>query len=172
MGSTFPLSCCSSAPSSSRRNGFLTPSCGPSLSAPSSTSTCVRLYHQLARLECTTTVAYKESAEPKKVLKPDVFQDFVLKEKTVISHNVAMYVTVCDTPRRTTFAHSISATNTRSKTTATASTSPRRTPSSASPSASTSRSARPCPSPTEPPRRSSARTPRSAATTSPATLTS
>jgi len=38
----------------------------------------------------------------------------VLKEKTVISHNVAMYVTVCDSPRRTTFAHSISATNTRS----------------------------------------------------------
>ena len=65
-------------------------------------------------MECTTTVAYKESAEPKKVLKPDVFQDFVLKEKTVISHNVAMYVTVCDTPPRTTFAHSISATNTRS----------------------------------------------------------
>jgi len=29
--------------------------------------------------------------QPKKVLKPDVFQDFVLKEKTVISHNVAIY---------------------------------------------------------------------------------
>jgi cytochrome-b5 reductase len=28
--------------------------------------------------------------EIKKVLKPDVFQDFELKEKTVISHNVAM----------------------------------------------------------------------------------
>ncbi|KAH7329194.1 nitrate reductase [Stachybotrys elegans] len=29
--------------------------------------------------------------EIKKVLKPDVFQDFELKEKTVISHNVAIY---------------------------------------------------------------------------------
>lgn len=32
------------------------------------------------------------STEVRKVLKPDVFQDFELKEKTVISHNVAMYV--------------------------------------------------------------------------------
>lgn len=31
------------------------------------------------------------STEPKKVLKPDVFQEFELKEKTVISHNVAIY---------------------------------------------------------------------------------
>jgi cytochrome-b5 reductase len=30
--------------------------------------------------------------EPKKVLKPTVFQEFVLKEKTIISHNVAMSV--------------------------------------------------------------------------------
>ena len=30
--------------------------------------------------------------EIKKVLKPDVFQEFQLEEKTVISHNVAMYV--------------------------------------------------------------------------------
>lgn len=30
--------------------------------------------------------------EVRKVLKPDVFQDFELKEKTIISHNVAMYV--------------------------------------------------------------------------------
>ena len=29
--------------------------------------------------------------EPKAVLKPTEFQDFELKEKTVISHNVAMY---------------------------------------------------------------------------------
>jgi cytochrome-b5 reductase len=29
-------------------------------------------------------------AEPKKVLKPDQFQEFELKEKTIISHNVAM----------------------------------------------------------------------------------
>lgn len=29
-------------------------------------------------------------AEIKKVLKPDTFQDFELKEKTIISHNVAM----------------------------------------------------------------------------------
>ncbi|KAI2630884.1 ferredoxin reductase-like protein [Hypoxylon sp. NC1633] len=28
---------------------------------------------------------------PKKVLKPDVFQEFELKEKTIISHNVAIY---------------------------------------------------------------------------------
>jgi hypothetical protein len=31
-------------------------------------------------------------AEVRKVLKPDVFQEFELKEKTIISHNVAMYV--------------------------------------------------------------------------------
>ncbi|KAK7751594.1 NADH-cytochrome b5 reductase [Diatrype stigma] len=31
------------------------------------------------------------SSQPKKVLKPDVFQEFELKEKTVISHNVAIY---------------------------------------------------------------------------------
>jgi cytochrome-b5 reductase len=30
------------------------------------------------------------STEIKKVLKPDVFQEFPLQEKTVISHNVAM----------------------------------------------------------------------------------
>ncbi|KAK5663893.1 hypothetical protein OQA88_101 [Cercophora sp. LCS_1] len=29
--------------------------------------------------------------QPKKVLKPDVFQEFELKEKTIISHNVAIY---------------------------------------------------------------------------------
>lgn len=34
--------------------------------------------------------------EPKKVLKPDAFQDFELKEKTIISHNVAMSVAVTD----------------------------------------------------------------------------
>lgn len=32
------------------------------------------------------------STEPKKVLKPDAFQEFELKEKTIISHNVAMSV--------------------------------------------------------------------------------
>ncbi|TPX12087.1 uncharacterized protein E0L32_007202 [Thyridium curvatum] len=31
------------------------------------------------------------SMQPKKVLKPDAFQEFELKEKTVISHNVAIY---------------------------------------------------------------------------------
>ncbi|KAI1335101.1 hypothetical protein F5Y15DRAFT_398865 [Xylariaceae sp. FL0016] len=31
------------------------------------------------------------SSQPKKVLKPDVFQEFELKEKTIISHNVAIY---------------------------------------------------------------------------------
>lgn len=31
-------------------------------------------------------------AEPKKVLKPDAFQEFELKEKTIVSHNVAMSV--------------------------------------------------------------------------------
>ncbi|KAI1433125.1 hypothetical protein GGR50DRAFT_539091 [Xylaria sp. CBS 124048] len=30
-------------------------------------------------------------SQPKKVLKPDTFQDFELKEKTIISHNVAIY---------------------------------------------------------------------------------
>jgi cytochrome-b5 reductase len=30
------------------------------------------------------------SIEVKKVLKPDVFQDFELEEKTIVSHNVAM----------------------------------------------------------------------------------
>lgn len=28
--------------------------------------------------------------EPKKTLKPDVFQEFELKEKTILSHNTAM----------------------------------------------------------------------------------
>ncbi|KAI5928395.1 NADH-cytochrome b5 reductase 1 [Camillea tinctor] len=32
-----------------------------------------------------------QSSLPKKVLKPDTFQEFELKEKTVISHNVAIY---------------------------------------------------------------------------------
>ncbi|KFA63541.1 hypothetical protein S40285_00306 [Stachybotrys chlorohalonatus IBT 40285] len=36
-------------------------------------------------------VADGADAEIKKVLKPDVFQEFELKEKTVISHNVAIY---------------------------------------------------------------------------------
>lgn len=31
------------------------------------------------------------SQQPKKVLKPDVFQEFELQEKTIISHNVAIY---------------------------------------------------------------------------------
>lgn len=31
------------------------------------------------------------NSKPKKVLKPDAFQEFELKEKTVISHNVAIY---------------------------------------------------------------------------------
>ncbi|KAJ4304033.1 NADH-cytochrome b5 reductase [Collariella sp. IMI 366227] len=31
------------------------------------------------------------NSKPKKVLKPDVFQEFELKEKTIISHNVAIY---------------------------------------------------------------------------------
>ncbi|CCC05385.1 hypothetical protein SMACR_08879 [Sordaria macrospora] len=35
---------------------------------------------------------------PKKVLKPDVFQEFELKEKTVISHNVAIYRFKLPTP--------------------------------------------------------------------------
>ena len=35
--------------------------------------------------------ALTASAEVKKVLKPDVYQEFPLKEKTVLSHNVAMY---------------------------------------------------------------------------------
>lgn len=29
-------------------------------------------------------------AEPKKSLKPDIFQEFELKEKTILSHNTAM----------------------------------------------------------------------------------
>jgi hypothetical protein len=33
-----------------------------------------------------------ETAGVQKVLKPDVFQNFELSEKTVISHNVAMSV--------------------------------------------------------------------------------
>ncbi|KAL2886631.1 NADH-cytochrome b5 reductase 1 [Ceratocystis lukuohia] len=36
--------------------------------------------------------SYKfNSMQPKKVLKPDQFQEFELKEKTIISHNVAIY---------------------------------------------------------------------------------
>ncbi|KAH8673943.1 NADH-cytochrome b5 reductase 1 [Xylariales sp. PMI_506] len=36
---------------------------------------------------------------PKKVLKPDVFQEFELQEKTVLSHNVAIYRFKLPTPR-------------------------------------------------------------------------
>ena len=35
-------------------------------------------------------MANTSRAEVKKVLKPDVFQEFELQEKTIISHNVAM----------------------------------------------------------------------------------
>jgi hypothetical protein len=35
-----------------------------------------------------------ETPGEKKVLKPDVFQNFELSEKTIISHNVAMSVTL------------------------------------------------------------------------------
>ncbi|KAI0128405.1 hypothetical protein BJ170DRAFT_326861 [Xylariales sp. AK1849] len=38
------------------------------------------------------------SEQPKKVLKPDVFQQFELKEKTIISHNVAIYRFKLPTP--------------------------------------------------------------------------
>ncbi len=38
--------------------------------------------------------------EPKSVLKPTEFQDFELKEKTVISHNVAMLVPFLHTARK------------------------------------------------------------------------
>jgi cytochrome-b5 reductase len=36
--------------------------------------------------------------QPKKILKPDVFQEFELKEKTIISHNVAIYRFALPTP--------------------------------------------------------------------------
>lgn len=32
------------------------------------------------------------STEPRKILIPDVYQEFNLKEKTILSHNVAMWV--------------------------------------------------------------------------------
>jgi cytochrome-b5 reductase len=35
---------------------------------------------------------------PKKILRPDAFQEFELKEKTVISHNVAMYANAANLP--------------------------------------------------------------------------
>ncbi|RYP07294.1 hypothetical protein DL764_002609 [Monosporascus ibericus] len=38
------------------------------------------------------------SSKPKKVLKPDAFQEFELKEKTIISHNVAIYRFSLPTP--------------------------------------------------------------------------
>lgn len=44
------------------------------------------LVSRASELELTSIPA----AEPKKVLNPEVFQEFELKEKTVISHNVAM----------------------------------------------------------------------------------
>lgn len=34
--------------------------------------------------------AHHTITEPKKALKPDVFQEFELKEKTILSHNTAM----------------------------------------------------------------------------------
>ncbi|KAK4238571.1 hypothetical protein C8A03DRAFT_43688 [Achaetomium macrosporum] len=42
-------------------------------------------------------IKYLRSA-PKKVLKPDAFQEFELKEKTIISHNVAIYRFALPTP--------------------------------------------------------------------------
>lgn len=41
----------------------------------------------LAKCILTTTTTF---TEPKKALKPDVFQEFELKEKTILSHNTAM----------------------------------------------------------------------------------
>lgn len=38
------------------------------------------------------------NTQPKKVLKPDAFQEFELKEKTIISHNVAIYRFALPTP--------------------------------------------------------------------------
>jgi hypothetical protein len=35
-------------------------------------------------------LTFTAPAEIKKVLKPDVFQEFELREKTILSHNVAM----------------------------------------------------------------------------------
>lgn len=43
--------------------------------------------------------------ELKVVLKPDVFKEFELKEKTVISHNVAMYVFSNPSPSLTLRGH-------------------------------------------------------------------
>jgi len=41
-------------------------------------------------IESTYSTQLTNSTEVRKVLKPDIFQDFELKEKTIISHNVAM----------------------------------------------------------------------------------
>lgn len=54
----------------------------------------VREYNQSQPNMLSTLQLYANTpscTEPKKVLKPDVFQEFELKEKTVISHNVAIY---------------------------------------------------------------------------------
>lgn len=46
-----------------------------------------------ARCVCAREAhSYISTTELKPVLKPDVFKEYELQEKTVISHNVAMYV--------------------------------------------------------------------------------
>ena len=56
----------------------------PCFLLPCAPCVCIRSVY-LARVPLT------RSTVPKKVLKPDEYQEFPLKEKTIISHNVAMY---------------------------------------------------------------------------------
>lgn len=46
-----------------------------------------RMYYDFLQAKAKTRIV-----ETRKVLKPDIYQEFPLKEKTVLSHNVAMYV--------------------------------------------------------------------------------
>ena len=66
----------------------------PSLSASGTTTASVssRLDHLLfsTPIALCALELIVPPAELKKVLKPDVFQEFPLQEKTIISHNVAM----------------------------------------------------------------------------------
>ncbi|KAI1302557.1 hypothetical protein F5Y03DRAFT_205846 [Xylaria venustula] len=60
--------------------------------------TSSRMFSPTSRSSPFRSVNHHCYVEPKKVLKPDAFQDFELKEKTIISHNVAIYRFKLPTP--------------------------------------------------------------------------
>jgi cytochrome-b5 reductase len=63
----------------------------PSALGTTSASVSTRSWSHVFNVRCTSWIQLIVfTTEIKKVLKPDVFQEFPLQEKTIISHNVAM----------------------------------------------------------------------------------